>query len=107
MKSPSLFLFAALCGIFFTSCTSNGKIELGGAPAWIAGGAKLDGEPDPVKPDPALIEYEDEDGPVEFRIITDKRTYREPSPTRRSSNSKPTRDPIEPGRDYRIKRLFR
>ncbi|MDF1657195.1 MAG: hypothetical protein P1U58_06255 [Verrucomicrobiales bacterium] len=109
MKTLSLFLAAFLATAFFTSCVSSENIELGGAPGWIAGGAKIEDEPDPIAPDPAILEFEEEGGPVELKIITDKRKYQQTSQRTRSVSSPRNSggDLIEPGRDYRIKRLFR
>lgn len=78
---------------------------MGGVPAWIADGAKLGAEPEPYKPDPAIIHHEDESGPVSFELITDNRDYSDP-PVKKKTSIR-TSDPIERGRDRRIKRLFR
>lgn len=104
MKKLAITILVATSASFFTSCISNEKVALGGAPAWIAGGAKLDDEPEPFKPDPALLEFEEEGGPVELKIITDKRDYKKPP--QKVASTKPASDPLESGRDYRIKRLF-
>lgn len=93
---------------FLPACTSNSstdKFSMGGLPGWIADGAKLEDEPAPYKPDPAIISHEDESGPVVFELITDKRTYAAP-PVKKTSPVRTT-DPLERGRDSRIKRLFR
>ncbi len=90
------------------ACNSNSstdKFSMGGVPAWIAGGAKLGEEPEPYKPDPAIIHHDDESGPVSFELITDKREYSDP-PVKKKTSIR-TSDPIERGRDRRIKRLFR
>jgi len=87
-------------------CTSNENLEAGGVPAWLANGAKLAAEPEPRQPDAAIMDFEDESGQVQFRYITDKRDYPEPSQKRKRS-SRSERDPIEPGREYRIRRLVR
>ncbi|MDF1826222.1 MAG: hypothetical protein P1U68_16365 [Verrucomicrobiales bacterium] len=105
MKISSLTIFVIASGLLFTGCVSNESVELGGAPAWIAGGAKLDDEPEPFKPDPALLSFKEESAPVELRIVTDKKKYE--TPTVKKTTSKPSSDPLERGRDYRIKRLFR
>src|SRR5690606_18219643 len=60
------------------ACNSNSptdRFSMGGVPAWIADGAKLGAEPEPYKPDPAIIHHEDESGPVSFELITDNRDY--------------------------------
>lgn len=105
MKISILTLMALITSLLFTGCVSNEDVELGGAPAWIAGGAKIDDEPEPFKPDPALLDFDEEGGPVELRIITDKRDYKTPSV--KKTTSSPSSDLLERGRDYRIKRLFR
>lgn len=109
MKTLSFFFVTCLATALLTSCVPGENIELGGAPGWIVGGAKLEDEPDPVAPDPAIPEFQEEGGPVELKIVTDKKKYGQPSQPSRSSSSGQSRqtDVIEPGRDYRIKRLFR
>ncbi len=84
-------------------CTSNTSLDVGGVPKWIAGGATLDHEPKPYRPDPAIIVHENESGPVEFGLITDRRFY--PAPP--AKVKKPEPDLLERGRDRRIRRLFR
>jgi len=79
---------------------------MGGVPAWIVGGAKLEGEPDPYRPDPAIANYDDESGPVNFTLTPEKKNYSSSSTTRKKA-TKSTRDPLERGRDYRIRRLVR
>jgi len=106
MKKFLLLAIVCLATLFLTSCVSGDNIELGGAPGWIAGGAKIADEPEPLAPDPAMLEFEEEGGPVELKIVTDKRKYRQPSERTRSVSSRPA-DAIEPGRDNRINRLFR
>ena len=109
MKTPSVLLGTILATSILSSCASNDKVELGGAPAWIAAGAKIDGEPDPVAPDNAVLDFEDEGGPVEFKIFTDKQRYQKSSMSNRhlSPSARHGRELIEPGRDRRINRLFR
>ncbi len=80
---------------------------MGGVPAWIASGAKFDDEPAPYKPDPAIIHFDSESGPLEFEIVTDQREYKTPKTTTKKSSTSSTRDPIERGRDSRLKRLLR
>lgn len=90
--------------ITFTSCT-NDKMQVGGVPGWIEGGARIEDEPDPLAPDPRLdLDDDSEGGPVQFTLITDKRDYPDP-PAKKAE--KPGPDPLERGRDYRIKRLVR
>lgn len=106
MNRPLLTLL--LAATLLPACNSNSstdKFSMGGVPAWIADGAQLGDEPEPYKPDPAIIHHEDESGPVTFELITDKRRYSAP-PVKKKTSIR-TSDPIERGRDYRIKRLFR
>lgn len=104
------FLFALtlpLLVVPLMSCTSttNGKLTMGGVPKWIAEGAKIESEPKPYRPDPAIIAHPSESGPVEFGLITDRREYKQP-PVKKAKKTTPV-DPLERGRDYRIRRLFR
>lgn len=101
------FTALTVCLIAFsgTSCVNNDRLELRGIPRWIAGGAKLDSEPEPYRPDPAVAHYDEESGPVKLRYILDKREYPEPKPKKVEKPS--THDPLERGRHYRIKRLVR
>jgi len=87
---------------FLTSCSN--KMEMAGVPGWIASGAKIGDEPEPYRPDPAIIEHESEGGPIEFKMITDKRQYKAPPAKKKT---KPEPDPLERGREWRIKRLVR
>ncbi len=89
----------------FVACTSNEKVQVGGVPEWLAGGAKLSAEPAPRKPDAAMPHYPSESGPVEMTIITDKRQY--PAPPARKKTSGSDVDPLERGREARIRRLVR
>ena len=103
--SPFLILLA-LPALFSVACTSNGDVfSMGGVPGWIADGATLESEPEPYRPDPAIIVHEDESGPVHFELITDRRNYAA-APVKKSTKISST-DPIERGRDARIRRLFR
>lgn len=86
-------------------CTTGDKFSMGGVPGWVADGAKLESEPEPLRPDPALIAHEDESGPVQFELITDRRTYK--SPPVKKTKTVSTADPLERGRDARIRRLVR
>ena len=73
-----LFLAGAICfaSISFSACTSSNNFTMGGVPGWIEGGAKIEDEPDPLRPDPRLdLDDDSEGGPVEFQLITDKREY--------------------------------
>ena len=109
MKTLPLLLCTIFLSLFLTSCLTRENVELGGAPGWIAGGMKIEQEPEPIAPDPAILEFEEEGGPVELKIITDKRKYFQSSQRNRSltpPSDRPTSDLLEPGRDYRIKRLF-
>lgn len=109
MKKLSVILLALSGTAFLSSCVTSENVELGGAPGWIAGGAKIEDEPDPIAPDPAILEFQEEGGPVELKIITDRFRYTQPTRTSRSisSSARVNTDVLEPGRDYRIKRLFR
>lgn len=106
MKLPLLITLLATSTILFVGCASNERIQIDGIPEWIAGGGKLSSEPEPFKPDPAILPYEDDSGPVEVTFITDKK-YRYPTPPEKKKEKVSTHDPLERGRDYRIKRLFR
>ncbi len=100
-------LFAGAIGfaaLSFTSCT-NEKMTVGGVPGWIEGGARIEDEPDPLAPDARLdLDHGGESGPLQFTLNTDNRNYPEP-PAEKAE--KPGPDPLERGRDYRIKRLVR
>lgn len=100
---PALLL--AVLSFSMTGCTTSEKFSMGGVPRWIADGAKLESEPAPLRPDPAIIEHEDESGPVHFEWITDRRSYKTP-PVKKSTKVA-TSDPLERGRDARIRRLVR
>ena len=97
------FSFTALS---FTACTSTSNLSVEGVPGWVNDGAQIEEEPDPIAPDIRVVhqEEEDEGGPVEFQLITDKREYPDP-PEKKAA--KPGPDPLEPGRDRRISRLVR
>jgi len=108
MKRFILPGLAAILSSTFLGCTTPRKAEsdtfsMGGVPQWLADGAQLDSEPGPVRPDPAIIVYEDESDPINFELITDRRTYKQPPVKKKTSSA----DPLERGRDYRIRRLFR
>lgn len=94
--------FLAIIGLTFTACTNNG-IEMGGVPEWMLDGAKIGPEPAPMAPDPALLDFKDESGPVEFFMITDVRNY-PLAPPKKVEKTKEI--DYERGRDRRIKRLF-
>lgn len=109
MKRLTLTGFLLAIATFIPACSStpasSKKFSMGGVPRWIADGARLEAEPEPYKPDPAIMVHPDESGPVTFELITDKRQYEAPEVKKPESTRKS--DPIERGRDYRIKRLFR
>lgn len=105
MNRLLLYLVPLSLTLLLAGCTQNASVEMDGIPAWIAGGAKLSAEPAPRKPDNAIPTYEDESGPVEFNIITDKRRY--PAPPAVKEEKPSLADPLERGREYRIRRLFR
>ena len=89
--------------LWLASCSSNANVEVNGVPEFIAGGARISAEPEPLRPDPAIQHFHEESGPVEMRIVTDKRTYPEPRPRKKKAEKEID---YERGRDYRIKRLF-
>ncbi|MEM9284211.1 MAG: hypothetical protein AAGA96_20530 [Verrucomicrobiota bacterium] len=95
--------FLALAACFFTACQTNNAIQVGGVPEWMMGGATLDDEPAPMPPDPAMIDFRNESGPIEFFMMTDVRNY-PLAPKKRVTKTKEIE--YERGRDYRIKRLF-
>jgi hypothetical protein len=97
-------LFAAL-SLSMLGCTSGDKFSMGGVPGWIADGGKLESEPTPRRPDNALMAHDGESGPVHFEWITDRRTYK--TPPVKTSSRVATPDPLERGRDARIRRLVR
>ena len=102
-------LSVAVC-LGLTSCaTTDSKLAstdkdltMHGIPLWLAGGAKLDREPEAFVPDPAIIHYPRTSAPVKWVLKTDQRDY--PAPP---SVSKTEPDPLERGRENRIKRLVR
>ncbi len=99
-----LFFCPILVLPFLTvSCNTNSNVEINGIPEFIAGGAQLSAEPEPMVPDPAIQHYDEESGPVELRIITDQRRYPEP-PEKKKKVEKEIE--YERGRDSRIRRLF-
>lgn len=104
MNRPLLSVLFAPLLFSFVGCTSQSSVEVGGVPKWIAGGAQLDAEPAPYRPDNALIAHESESGPIEFSMITDRRAYEAPPAKKRIKSSS---DPLERGRERRIRRLFR
>jgi len=95
----------AVVSLSMASCTPGEKFSMGGVPGWIADGARLESEPAPRRPDPAIITHDDESGPVHFELITDRRTYKTP-PVKKSTKVVAP-DPLERGRDARIRRLVR
>jgi len=91
-----------------TSCTKDDEFRVGGVPAWLATGAKIDDEPEPYRPDPAIAAYDRESGPVKFTLTPEKHTYASaPSKKKKKTATTSTSDPLERGRYYRIKRLVR
>jgi hypothetical protein len=104
MKSFLLFVLSLSLVLGSVSCTTtDSNLTMHGIPKWIAGGAKLDREPAPNAPDPAIIHYDRTSAPVRWSLNTDNRDYPEPL----SASNKAEVDPLERGRDYRIKRLVR
>lgn len=107
MKSILLLSGFGLLALTQISCTPGDRFTVGGVPGWVADGAKIDSEPAPLRPDPAIIVHDDESGPLNFELITDRRAYPEKAAPKKRTTAKPAADPIERGRDRRIKRLFR
>jgi hypothetical protein len=105
--TPALFILplSILGAAVLVGCASNDKVIVGGVPEWIADGAKLSSEPAPRKPDAAVPHFPSESGPIEFTVITDKRTY--PAPPRASTARRSEPDPLERNREARIRRLVR
>lgn len=95
-----------LISLSMLGCNSTGnRFSVDGVPGWIADGARIEDEPEPRRPDAAIIAHEDESGPVSFHLITDKRRYEEPKVKKTIKTNTP--DPLERGRDARIRRLVR
>lgn len=99
------FFLTALAAGFFASCSSNDRFEVGGVPEWLGSGAKLSAEPDPVQPDNVYLQEREQSGPVKFTYITDDHRYPDAPEKKKIKTS--LNDPLERGREYRIKRLFR
>lgn len=102
------FLLAGLCllsSFAFLGCTTGDRFTVGGVPGWLADGAQIDDEPEPYRPDPAIIVHEEESDPINFKWIADNRTY--PTPPVKKVAKKTTSDPFERGRAARIRRLVR
>lgn len=104
MKSLLIIGFCTAACLSQISCTSKSNLEMGGVPGWLKAGAKISDEPEPRKFDSAILDYEEESGPIAFRMNTDKREYDAPPAPKKESTEV---DPLERGRDYRIKRLVR
>lgn len=99
-----LFLLPLLTlPVFVASCVSNDRVELAGVPEFIADGAEISPEPKPLRPDPAIMRFKEESGPVELHIITDNRKY--PVPPKKKEKVEKEIE-YERGRDARIRRLF-
>jgi hypothetical protein len=95
--------FLAALALSTNACTNN-SIEMGGVPKWMMNGSKINSEPAALAPDPGLLDFENESGPVEFFMITDAHDY-PLAPLKKGEKA----DEIdyERGRDYRVKSLFR
>ncbi len=98
------FSSIAALALVLTSCSSQNKVQVGGVPKWMMEGARIGSEPAAMAPDPEMLDYKDESGPVEFFMITDIRNY-PLSPPKKVSQVEEIE--YERGRDSRIKRLFR
>jgi|TARA_B110000305_G_C19291397_1_gene564372 hypothetical protein len=105
MKIIITFSIVSALALMLSSCTKDDVFRMGGVPSWIANGAKIEGEPEPFRPDPAIAHYDDDSGPVNFTLTPEKKNYATYTPKKKSNTS--TRDPFERGRAYRIKRLVR
>lgn len=103
MNRLTLSLYLLALPFLIVGCTTHSSVEVNGVPEWIAGGAKLSDEPEPLRPDPAIIHHEEESGPVELRIVKDKHKY--PDPPKKEKKVEKEIE-YEPGRDSRIRRLF-
>ncbi|MEM7698872.1 MAG: hypothetical protein AAF236_10750 [Verrucomicrobiota bacterium] len=90
---------------FLTSCATNDRVVWGGVPAWIEDGGSISAEPSPWVPDPAIIYWPEESGPIEGRIYDD-RSYR-PSRQIRRSTTIEIDETFARGRERRIRRLVR
>lgn len=105
MNRLSFFLLTAVITATLASCSSNDRFEVGGVPEWIGSGAKLSDEPEPLSPDNRYIQERDASGPVKFTYITDDHNY--PDTPERKKIKTDLDDPLERGRENRIKRLVR
>ncbi len=102
LSSGLLLLVAAA----LSSCAPSNRVSVGGVPKWLASGAQISAEPKPYRPDSAIIYHGNESGPIEFEVVTDRRTYPEP----RVKKEKPivTSGSLgDRGRDARIRRVVR
>ncbi len=106
MKSILLLAGPGLLALTLTACTPGDRFTVGGVPGWLASGAIIEDEPEPFRPDPAIIMHESESDALNFELITDRKVT-ETEKAAKKKASKPASDPIERGRDRRIKRLFR
>ncbi|MDF1810941.1 MAG: hypothetical protein P1V20_01965 [Verrucomicrobiales bacterium] len=116
------FIPIGVLSLSFVGCVShseNGKkngIVMGGVPGWIAAGARIESEPEPVKPDPTHLPFKKKGGPVSFEMSLEKNFEPSPEPKRRTFlKKKDDHDPVpeaieeamDPGRNDRLKRLIR
>lgn len=95
--------FLAALTLSTNACTNN-SLEIGGVPGWMINGAKIDFEPITLAPDPSLLDFKSESGPVKFSMLTDVRHY---TPAPKKEREKAKKVEYERGRDYRVKQLFR
>tara|TARA_R110000850_G_scaffold66894_9_gene148470 strand:+ start:3800 stop:4114 length:315 start_codon:yes stop_codon:yes gene_type:complete len=93
-----------LASFAFVGCAVDDEVRMGGVPGWVSKGARIGPEPAPLAPDPEMIYYREESGPVEFFLATDKRVQQEAF-VKRNKKIEPIE--YESGRDSRINRLFR
>lgn len=100
-----------LLGGFLVSCAPADRFHVGGVPQWIAEGARISSEPEPYRPDTAILYHGTESGPVEFKLITDRRAYPEPKAAKKKEKGeerlKTTGSLGDRGREWRVRRLVR
>lgn len=102
-----LFSLLTLLGLsaLVVGCKTNERVELDGIPKFIAGGGQFSEEPKPLRPDPALLFFDDESGPVEMTVHTDRHRYPKPAERRQRQSAEPE-IVYESGQQARINRLF-
>lgn len=97
-----------LTGCLLASCAPTDRFSMGGVPKWISEGAQISSEPEPYRPDTAVIYHGSESGPVEFEFITDRRAYPEAKEkSKKNDRLKTTGSLGDRGRESRVRRLVR